>query len=157
MRATKIGTIRVHGSVAWCVAAVALMLMVAGCTDNYGQFVRSAEVTHAFRNGDYQPDYQYYYTGRDTMPYAIIGIDRRFTVPSRYWVKVEPQSETFGKMSGNMYGANHYYPSGSHIIDTAGTTIGVWYSSIHFYSVKVDQEERTVEVLFNNPENRRSR
>ena len=142
---------RVVGSGAW----VVLMLMLFGCNTNYGRFARSAEVDLAFRQGDHQPGYQYYYAGRDTMPYAIIGIDRSYTVPSQYWLAFEPQAEQLVKMSGNMYGQGHDYPSGSHILDPDGTIIGVWFSSVRLPSVKVDQQRKTVEVLFANPENRR--
>jgi hypothetical protein len=89
------------------------------------------------------------------MPYAIIGIDRDYTVQSPYWLAVDPGSEQFKKMSDNMYGKHKYYPAGSHIIDPEGTIIGVWYSTIDFRSVRVDPQTRMVEVLFVNPESRR--
>ena len=139
-----------------CIMLVVLTLMVAGCTKNYGQFTKSAEVTSAFSQGDHQPDYQYFYAGRDNMPYAIIGIDRTYTVPSRYWIPFEPESEMLRKMSDNMYGKHTYYPTGFHILDPGGNIIGVWYSSVNQYSVSVDQQNRTVELLFRNPENSRS-
>lgn len=146
---------RINARGAGPVAIVVLMLMVAGCMENYGQFARSADVDVAFRKGDHQPDYQYAYAGRDTMPYAIIGIDRSYKVPSRYWIPFEPESEKLRKMSGNMYGKQVYYPFGSHILAPDGTIIGVWFSGIHSRSVKVDQQHRTVEVLFKNPESSR--
>ena len=139
-----------------CLALVVLVLMAAGCTKNYGQFSKSAEVGLAFQQGDHQVDYQYFYAGRDNMPYAIIGIDRSYTVPSRYWIPFKPESEMLRKMSGNMYGKHTYYPAGFHILDPDGNIIGVWYSSVNQYSVSVDQQNRTVEVLFRNPENSRS-
>jgi hypothetical protein len=55
-----------------------------------------------------------------------------------------------------MYGKHRYYPAGFHILDPDGKVIGVWYSSVNQYSVSVDQQNRTVEVLFPNPENSRS-
>ena len=139
-----------------CLALVVLVLMAAGCTKNYGHFTKSAEVDLAFRQGDHQSDYQYFYAGRDNMPYAIIGIDRSYTVPSRYWVPFDPESEMLRDMSGNMYGRHKYYPSGFHILDPDGNIIGVWFSSVNQYSVSVDRQNRTVEVLFRNPENSRS-
>jgi hypothetical protein len=132
-----------------------LIMMLAGCANNYGGFANSAEVNQAFRQGDTQPGYQYYYTGRDNMPYAIVGIDRSYTVPSKYWIAFEPDSETLRKMSGNMYGKHKYYPVGAHILDPEGTIIGVWYSSIRNYSVSVDPENQTVKLLYRNPENTR--
>ncbi len=137
------------------VALIVLMLMLVGCTTNYGRFAKSAEVDLAFRQGDRQPDYRYFYAGRDTMPYAIIGIDRTYTVPSRYWIPFEPEPDTLKKMTGNMYWKNRYNPYGSQILAPDGTIIGVWFSSVYLPSVKVDQQKRTVDVLFKNPENDR--
>ena len=145
-----------HARYSGLILLIALTLMAAGCTKNYGNFKKSAEVTLAFRQGDHQPEYQYFYSGRDNMPYAIIGIDRNYTVPSRYWIPFEPESEMLRKMSDNMFGKHKYYPKGYHIFDPEGNMIGVWYSSVNSYSVSVDQPNRTVEVLFRNPENSRS-
>jgi hypothetical protein len=138
------------------IALAVLVLMLAGCTNNYGHFTKSTEVDLAFRQGDHQPDYHYFYAGRDNMPYAIIGIDSSYTVPSRYWIAFEPESKQLKKMTGNMYGKHSYYPAGYHILDPDGNIIGVWYSSVNQYSVSVDQQNRTVELLFRNPENSRS-
>ena len=85
---------RMHVHPGGYIALAVIILMVAGCTKNYGHFSKSAEVDLAFRQGDHQPDYQYFYAGRDNMPYAIIGIDREYTVPSRYWIPFKPDSET---------------------------------------------------------------
>ena len=138
------------------IVLVGLVLMAAGCTKNYGHFTKNAEVDLAFRQGDHRPDYQYFYAGRDNMPYAIIGINRNYSVPSRYWVPFDPESETLRKMSGNMYGKLSSNPAGYQILDPDGKIIGVWFSSVINYSVSVDQQNRTVEVLFPNPENSRS-
>jgi fumarate reductase subunit C len=137
-------------------AVVAFLLVIAGCTKNYGHFARSAQVEQAFRNGEHQSDYQYFYAGRDTMPYAIIGVDRGYTVPSRYWIPFEPEPEELRKMTGNMYGKHRFYPTGYQILDPDGAIIGVWFSSVYFQSVSVDPQNRTVEVLFRNPENSHS-
>ncbi|WP_319523172.1 hypothetical protein [uncultured Desulfosarcina sp.] len=113
----------------------------------------SAEVTNAFETGTVEPDLDYYYAGRDTMPYAIMGIDRQYQVPSRYWISFDPQTEQLKKMSGNIYGKDRYDPYGAQIRDTEGKIIGIWYSNVRFKSVSVDQQKMTVEVLLPNPEN----
>ncbi|BBO76412.1 hypothetical protein DSCW_38290 [Desulfosarcina widdelii] len=135
------------------IVLAALLLMLTACGSHYGNFSLSGEVTHAFETGTVQPDLDYYYAGRDTMPYAIMGIDRRYQVPSRYWIPFDPQPEQLKKMSGNIYGKDRYDPYGAHIRDTEGKIIGIWYSNVRFKSVSVDQQNMTVEVLFPNPEN----
>ena len=135
------------------VALVALMLLLAGCMKNYGRFNLDSQVDQDFRTGAVRPEFQYYYEGRDTMPYAIIGIDRSYTVPSRYWIPIAPEPAQLKKMSGNMYNEVRDDPYGAYILAPDGKVIGVWYSTVIFRSVKVDQNSRTVEVLFKNPEN----
>lgn len=131
----------------------ALLLMLTACGSHYGNFSLSAEVTHAFETGTVEPDLNYYYAGRDTMPYAIMGIDRSYQVPSRYWIPFDPNPEQLKKMSGNIYGKDRQDPYGAHIRDTEGKVVGIWYSNVNFKSVSVDKEKMTVEVLFPNPEN----
>ena len=137
------------------VGTIALLLVIVGCTINAGRFSMNAQVDQDFRTGQAQPGSRYFYAGRDTMPYAIIGIDRSYSVPSRYWIPFEPEADTLKKMSGNMYGKMRYNPYGSHILDPDGNIIGVWYSSVYHYSASIDQQNRTVQVLFKNPENAR--
>lgn len=48
-----------------------------------------------------------------------------------------------------------YSPAGYRILDPDGNTIGVCFTSVNHKSVSVDQQNRTVELLFENPENRR--
>jgi hypothetical protein len=136
------------------VAVVAPMLIFAGCMKNYGRFLVDAEVSNNFRNGLVDPEFNYFYAGRDTMPYAIIAIDARYKVHSRYWISFAPESMQLKNMSENMYGKMISQPYGAHIVDPDGKTIGVWFSTVSNRSVNVDPGSRTVEILFNNPENR---
>jgi hypothetical protein len=135
------------------IVLAAVLLTAAACGSHYGNFSVSAEVTHAFETGTVEPDLDYYYAGRDTMPYAIMGIDRSYQVPSRYWIAFDPPPEQLKKMSGNIYGKVLHDPYGAHIRDTEGKIVGIWYSNVRFQSVSVDPQNRTVEVLFPNPEN----
>lgn len=147
-------SIGLHGGrrLSWA-GALAVLLLVAGCGNHYGNFSLSAEVTHTFENGIVQPDFKYYYSGRDTMPYAIMGIDRRYQVPSRYWTALDPQPDQLKKMSGNIFAKDRHDPYGAQILDPEGEVIGIWYSNVRFQSVRVDRQNMTVEVLFPNPEN----
>ena len=132
---------------------VALLLAVVGCAANYGSFTLDAGVARDFQAGVIRPEYQYYYAGREGMPYAIIGIDRRYSVPSRYWIAFTPKPEQLKDMSGNFYGKNRQDPYGALIRAADGQVVGIWYSNVQFRSVTVDQKAKTVEVLFSSPEN----
>lgn len=134
-------------------AVIVPALIFAGCNKNYGRFTLDARVDQAFRAGEVQPEMQYYYAGRETMPYVIIAVDRGYTVPSRYWIPFAPEPEQLRNMSWNIYGKDRYQPYGARILSPDGAVIGAWYSGIPNRSVHVDPAERTVSVLFKNPEN----
>jgi len=89
------------------------------------------------------------------MPYAIMGIDPGYAISSTLWITFEPQPEQVRKMSSNIYGKHRYDPQGFNIMDPDGAIVGIWFSSLHFPSVKIDQQNRTVEVRYKNPENYR--
>jgi len=149
-------TYRHRCRIVWGMSLALLMLLATGCMGGYGRFATNTQVGQAFRSGEAQSGYRYYYTGRDSMPYAIIGIDSTYSVPSRYWIPFEPEPQKLSKMSDNMYGKMGYAPTGAHILDPAGSIIGVWFSSLYTSSVRVDAQRRTVEILYRNPENARS-
>ena len=136
-------------------AGAALAVCLSGCLQRYGRFNRDAQVSHAFRSGSVPPELNYYYAGRDTMPYAIMGIDPGFVISSSLWIAFEPKPEQLQKMSANIYGKDQYDPYGFNILDPDGAIVGIWFSSLHFPSVKVDQQSRTVEVRYKNPESYR--
>ncbi|BBO69087.1 hypothetical protein DSCA_30170 [Desulfosarcina alkanivorans] len=133
---------------------IALVLTLTGCMTHYGHFSLDARVRQAFQAGSVQPEFQYYYTGRETMPYAIIGIDRGYTVPSRYWIPFSPRPDQLKAMSANIYREIRDLPYGAYILDPAGQTIGIWYSNVFNRNVTVDQARRKVQVLYKNPENK---
>ena len=131
------------------IAGAVVLTVFNGCMQAYGHFKRDAKVDQAFINGAVPPDFNYYYWGRDTKPNAIIGVDPTYTVSSRFWIAFEPQPEQLKIMSNNMYGA-----SGFNMLDPEGTVIGVWLSNLDTRSVKVDQKNRSVEVMFIIPSRR---
>jgi hypothetical protein len=128
-------------------------LMLLGCAQgNYGHFRLDDGVSRAFREGTVQSGYQYYYAGRETMPYAIIGVDKVYQVPSKYWVAFDPEPQTLKDMSGNVYGAINLQVYGAHLVAPNGQVIGVWYSAVENYTLRVDPVNHFAEVLFKNPE-----
>ena len=84
-------------------AVAALIVGLSGCLENDGRFSRDAQVSHAFRSGSVTQELNYFYAGKDTMPYAIMGIDPGYMIPSSFWIAFEPQPEQMRKMSSNIY------------------------------------------------------
>ena len=72
-------------------AGAALIVGLSGCLENYGRFSRDAQVSHAFRSGLVPQELNYFYAGKETNPYAIMGIDPGYVFPSTFWTAFEPQ------------------------------------------------------------------
>lgn len=142
----------VNGSIVAVVVAALLTLLLTGCMKNYGSFTFDDQVSQSFRNGSIQTGYRYYFAGRDNLPYAIIAIDPSYSVPSRNWVPFEPTPEQLQKMSANTMGAGEWVANGAYIRDPGGTVIGLWYSGLRSQSVRVDPDQRIVEVMFTVPQ-----
>lgn len=151
----KTGTTIKRRHPAWtlAMACLGLLMLLAGCLKTYGRFALDRTVDEDFRSGVLSPQFNYYYAGRESMPYAIIGIDKAYTVPSRYWIRIDPDPATLKAMSANMFGEQRSRPYGARILGPDGQPVGIWYSTVDFRSVRVDSARHRVEVLFTNPEN----
>ena len=143
---------RCPGNTKGLAAALVLILALAACMQHYGSFALDKAVGDDFRSGIIRSEYQYFYAGRDTMPYAIMAIDRKYNVPSRLWVPFDAQPAVLGKMSRNIYQEVQKAPYGAYIKAPDGKIIGLWLSNVFARSVRMDPQQGTVEVLFVNPE-----
>ncbi len=86
-------------------------------------------------------EYNYYYTGRSDLPYAVIGIDPKYTLKSKYWHKIVSRDEILEKV-------NHLMPIGNanltyrKIMGEARSQIGVWFSEYRKTIVKFEPNDR---------------
>ena len=127
-------------------------VLLGGCAQNQANLTKSPEVTLAFQEGQIRPDFNYYYTGRARAPHAIIGIDKTYSVSSKLWHAFAPSTQQLQKMAVNVV---HYYDEpayGAYISNTSGERVGVWYSKLFFVYAKIDEANKTVDVLYKNPE-----
>lgn len=128
-----------------------LIIFLTGCLQNYTRFSRNGEVGQSFRTGNVPPELHYFYAGPESSPHAIMGIDPEFSVRSNLWVAFDPEPEKLRKMSASIYGEDSREPNGFTILSNDGVFLGIWFSSLHFPSVKVDRENSTVIVPYGSP------
>jgi len=134
----------------YIIGASILMLIIQtaflGCTANYGGLRGSREVTNVFEAYKILPDYRYYYSGAETEPDAIIGIDRRYQLSSKLWKEVALTSTQLKNWIDRMNQAYDFpvSPFGSSILDTAGKQIGIWYSVWNTTIVKMEKDNQVV-------------
>jgi hypothetical protein len=110
---------------------------LAGCFANYGRLEINRAVEQAFRNHEMLDHYQYYYSGRENKPSAIIGIDPAFQFSSKYWTAIEPS--LFKTMVGRMF-PDYGFLYGAYILAPDGRKAGVWYSWVTIFTAKFEDD-----------------
>jgi hypothetical protein len=125
--------------------------VLAGCVGNYGTIRTNTALLDQYKGGAL-PDYNYYYCGRSSIPYAVVGIDNTYGFSDRLWFKIESKEEVYKKIANlselHMDSTRLFT---SDILDTQGQKLGVWFSFYSYSPVRVDNETRMVEVY--NPYN----
>jgi hypothetical protein len=133
------------------ISGALLFTLLTGCLQSYARFSRDDQVYRSFTVGEVPPELNYFYAGPKDNPHAMMGIDPDLTVRSNLWVAFEPEPAQLKKMSANIYGEDRREPDGFTILSNEGEFIGIWFSSLHFPGVKLDQENNTVMVPYSGP------
>ena len=109
----------------------------------YGKLERNREVTRAFETSQISPEYNYYTHGLGNIPYAIIGIDKRYQLREGLWkpVNLTPQQlRGWIRQMDIVY--DGFQPYGFHILDDNGKVIGVWFSSKQWTTVILEDDDQ---------------
>jgi len=82
----------------YLVALLLLSFLAGGCAtktekQNWGKIVQAGEATQLVESATVLPDHTYYFTGPEAIPDAVIAIDNRFTLQSKYWIKIDDVAE----------------------------------------------------------------
>ncbi len=118
-------------------ACIMLMLLSSSCASirvkNYGSILADGRVKEAFEKFQVNPSYNYFYSGSEVYPNAVMGLDKTYTLESDLWKKVDMtpaklrEIVTFMRDKAatvNLMTSLH----GFVILDDKGKQIGVWYS-----------------------------
>lgn len=110
----------------------AALILVAGCAIGGSHFKRLLSVSDSFEQYQLIPGYQYFISGSDYKPVAIVGLANGYTLSSPHWQAVQPDEaqlkawiERMRLQPGAEYNVE---PNGAEILDNQGNRIGVWYS-----------------------------
>lgn len=111
---------------------VMLLLIVWSLSDDrYGQLRPSKAATDAFETFQVDSEKEYYLSGSDVYPSAIIGIDKSRTLVTDLWKKRDLTAEGMKGLVGNMHSRamEHLaFLQGFDILDDRGAKIGEWFS-----------------------------
>ncbi len=126
------------------------LLILFSCTANSGRLTENPSLMELHRNQNPLPDYNYYYVGRANLPYAVIGLDKRYQFNTKGWFKIENKTDVSQKISrlDNRPGigvSDTVFPAD--IQDKQGTRVGIWFSYYKSTVVTIDHDARTIVVL----------
>jgi hypothetical protein len=124
-----------------------IFLIFAGCsTPIGGRLETSPEASRLFESNQILPNHQYYISGFQRIPYAIIAVDNNFQLRSRRWQPIDMDSTALNQL---IYRMDHVYslnPRGAWILDHDGNRLGAWYSSQYQTKVKREKDNQIVVV-----------
>jgi hypothetical protein len=94
----------------------------------YAKVKSSTEVEFQVKTNKLPIEYRYYYTGRSSLPYAIIGIDPKYTLKGKYWYQIKSLDKVIHKINNLMPIVQATDITYSKILDTDGNHLGIWFS-----------------------------
>ena len=126
---------------------VAMTVLMAGCSVPVsGRLQSSPEITQVFKSSQILAEHQYYVSGFQRIPYAIIAVDNSYQLQTGHWQPIDMDSTALNQM---IYRMEHVYslnPRGAWILDQEGNRLGAWYSSQYQTRVIRKNDNRIVVV-----------
>jgi len=133
-----------------------IVLFISRSGENYGMLKPSETVTASFESHRQVPDLDYWFSGPESHPIAIIGMERRFRFDSaEHWMKVRPGEESLKRLIADMQSTAlqmNRNLRGFEMIDQRGERIGEWYSAAGVQAVIKRTGIESVEVWPPSPE-----
>lgn len=128
---------------------VALSVIAVGCASGGSHFKRAVSVADTFEQYELIPGYQYYISGGEYKPVAIVALRDGYELTTAHWRKVYPDREQLRKWIDRMRmqpGAEfNMEPNGARILNQKGDSIGAWYSVWATPLLKF-QSEKTIAI-----------
>jgi hypothetical protein len=138
-----------------------LLLLSSGCASmplkNYGSIVADGSVMAAFDKFQVNPNYNYFYTGSEVYPNAVMGLDKFYTLESDLWKNVDMTPAKLREivMSMKDKAATVNLTTSLHgfaILDDKGKQIGVWYSILKAITNSSVRMKDSKTVLIDTPD-----
>jgi hypothetical protein len=131
-----------------CIILLVFFAVIAGCAGSYGKLVSNPVIMDQYQTGTLSDDYQFYYSGREGLPYAVVGIDKTYQFNARLWFKIDSMDQVYKKISN----LSDLHPDASRmraadILDHNGKRIGVWFSYYYYTPVRINSETGVVEIF----------
>jgi len=127
-----------------------VLFILPACAQKYGYIQENETVLDLYASKMPLPDYDYYYTGRSNLPYAVIGVDKKYTFNDRVWIKIDSKEEVYDKIAhlDDRPGTGVYNDiTGADIVNKSEGKLGIWFSYYAYTIVKVDPDTKMLDVF----------
>ena len=119
----------------------------AALINGYGTLIPDQIAEKNFETYQVNPDMNYYFSGAEAWPDAIIGVNKTYTLGNSLWTKMATTPEVFKNfVSGMKSRPDSPDPRGYAILDDKGKKIGVWYSIFGVRGYVKMEGENTVDI-----------
>jgi hypothetical protein len=137
---------------------IGLAYMLTACAltggKNYGYFEYDEEAKKIFEVYEVLSDHNYFYSGPEARPNAIIALQQEYTLQSKLWKPVDMTSQRMKKWltydGHDPAKFKAHIRSGRYMYARNGTRIGLWYSlkdwNTHSMIKMVDVEQKIVVI-----------
>ena len=127
---------------------LAMLLFLSGCAGSPGKIQFNESLYNSYRNTLQIEEFNYYYTGRSGLPYAVIGIDKKYKFNDRVWYKINTLDDLLLEIYRLADTPQDYYKmTVADILDSKGDKIGVWFSYYNYTVVTINQDKKIIDVL----------
>lgn len=130
------------------------LLGIVGCAGilhgKFGSIVPREDAERLFETFQIDPHLNYYYSGSDVYPNALIGLNKSYILESDLWKKVDMTPDLLKEFVKNMQTKALTLGQSQHgfaILDEKGNQIGIWYSLLNARTV-VQMKERNRVVIY---------
>ena len=125
-----------------------MLLFLSGCAGSSGKIQFNESLYSSYRDTLQIEEFNYYYIGRSGLPYAVIGIDKKYKFNDRVWHKINTLDDLFLEIYRLADTPQDYYKmTVADILDPTGNKIGVWFSYYHHTVVTINQDKKIIDVL----------
>ena len=116
-----------------------IVLFISRSGEIYGMLKPSETVTASFESHRREPDLDYWFSGPESQPLAVIGVAKRFRFDSaQHWMKIGPEGESLQRLIEGMQSKAlqmNRNLRGFEMVDQLGERIGEWYSAVGIQAV----------------------
>jgi hypothetical protein len=131
--------------------SVFFVILIISCAGmSYSGLRMSGEVNNLFESYQVLEDYNYYYSGPDARPHAILGVHKDYTLRSNLWKPVDLTPDQLrlwvNMMTDHKGTALRTY--GARVVAPDEREIGIWYSPWSQTAVRLEDDGQ---VIINTP------